>query len=55
MTPKPVRGKATKSPSDVYTTLLALVLGVMCATSGLVAVQSYLKYQTLFKIIEVIR
>ena len=55
MSAKAVRGKGTKAPSDVYTTLLVLALGVVCATAALVATQSYFKYNTLFKIIEMIR
>ena len=55
MSAKAVRGRGIKAPNDVYTTLLALALGVVCATAALVAVQSYLKYDTLFRIIEVIR
>ena len=55
MCAKAVRARAIKAPSDVYTTLLALVLGVVCATAALVALQSYLGYGTLFKIIEVMR
>ena len=55
MCAKAGRGKVIKAPSDVYTTLMALVLGVVCATAALVALQSYLEYGTLFRIIEVMR
>ncbi len=55
MSAKAVRAKGIKAPSDIYTTLLALTLGVVCATAALVATQSYFKYDTLFKIIEAIR
>ena len=55
MSAKAARSKGIKAPSDVYTAFLALVLGVVCATAALVAVQSYFGYDTLFKIIEVIR
>ena len=55
MSAKSVRGKGVKVPSDVYTTLLAVVFGVVCATAALVAVQSYFEYGSLFKIIEVMR
>lgn len=55
MSAKAARGKGIKAPNDVYTTLLAMALGVVCATAALVAVQSYLQYNTLFKIVEVMR
>ena len=55
MSAKSARGKGVKIPSDVYTTLLAVVFGIVSATAALVAVQSYFKYETLFKIVEVIR
>ncbi|NIA17136.1 MAG: hypothetical protein GWO86_02190 [Planctomycetes bacterium] len=55
MSAKAVRGKGMKAPSNVYTTLLAMALGVVCATAALVAVQNYLQYNTLLKIVEAIR
>ena len=55
MSAKAVQGKGAKAPSDVYTMLLVLALGVVCATAALVVTQSYFKFNTLFKIIEVIR
>jgi len=55
MSAKAVSGKGIKAPNNVYTMLLALALGVVCAAAALVTVQNYLQYNTLLKIVEVIR
>ncbi len=48
MSPMPqTRGKVSV-PSNLYTAILAIALGVVVATSAFVAIQCYTQYHTIF-------
>ena len=55
MSAKIAAGRKIKASSNIYAALLALTLGVICATAALVAMLCYLRYETLFNIIDGIR
>jgi hypothetical protein len=49
MSPMPQsRGSKASVPSNLYTAILAVALGVVLATSAFVAVQCYSQYGTIF-------
>ena len=49
MSPMPQsRGASTAAPSNLYTAILAVALGVVVATSAFVAYQCYTQYNTIF-------
>lgn len=49
MSPMPQsRGANISVPSNLYTTILAVALGVVVATSTFVAFQCYTQYHTIF-------
>jgi hypothetical protein len=51
MSPMPQpRGAKTSPPSNLYTALLAVAVGVLLATMGYVTVACYLRYNTIFGI-----
>jgi len=44
------RGRKITVPSNLYTVILALAVGVVLATAAFVAYKCYLQYGTFFKI-----
>ncbi len=44
------RGRKISVSSNVYTAMLALALGAVCATSLLVAFKCFVQYGTIFRI-----
>ncbi len=48
MSPMPQRGAKVAIPSNLYTAILAVALGVVIATSAYVAYACYTQYQTIF-------
>jgi hypothetical protein len=50
----PTSGKI-KALSNIYTALLALACGATAAAAGVVAYKCWFDYETLFKIVEVLR
>jgi hypothetical protein len=48
-------GRKIRAYSNIYTVLLSLAVGVTAATAGLVAFMCWFRYETLFKITEVLR
>ena len=44
----PSRGSKVSVPSNLYTAILAVALGVVLATSVFVAVQCFTQYKTIF-------
>jgi hypothetical protein len=48
MSPMPQRGSKISIPSNLYTAILAMALGVVIATSAYVAYACYTQYETIF-------
>ena len=44
------RGSKAGISSNVYTAMLALALGAVCATCALVAFKCFIQYETIFRI-----
>ena len=44
------RGRNISISSNVYTAMLALALGAVCATAALVAFKCFVQYETIFRI-----
>jgi hypothetical protein len=44
------RGRKVNTSSNVYTAMLALALGAVCATAALVAFKCFVQYGTIFRI-----
>jgi hypothetical protein len=44
------RGRQVNTFSNVYTAMLALALGAVCATAALVAFKCFVQYETIFRI-----
>jgi len=48
MSPMPQSLGSVSAPSNLYTAILAVALGVVVATSAFVAFQCYTQYNTIF-------